>query len=189
MKATATEQPGTFFRYGNTQAGQVPFNIRQGTQTNPDENVQNQHWEYDYVEVAENTRNEIISAVIRSKYPQNAAEALLANFQKGEKIVEFMQFQNFRDLAKAVAAGKRQATELEEFYNRKVIEITLPFNETLAGGKYAALADYALKAKNFSVADVQNNIARVYVSWLLPQHSQLLANDTAVTITEHQGIK
>jgi hypothetical protein len=186
MKATATQKPEPFLRYGHTRAGQVTFNVQQTEQPDPEDT--NERWEYDYVEVPENQRNKIITAIIRSKYNQDSVEALMANFQKGEKMVAFMQFQNFRDLAKAVASGQHLATELEEFYNRKVYEIELPFNETLAGGKYAALADYALKAKNFSVADVPNKIARVYVSWLLPDHSQLLANDPAVTITEHQGI-
>ncbi len=186
MKATATNQPGPFIRYGQSQAGQVTFNVQKTEQ--PDSEDTNDRWEYDFVEVGENRRDKIIQAVIRSKYKQDDVEALLANFQKGKKIVEFMQFQNFRDLAKAVADGKYLAAELEEFYNRKVFEIHMPFSETLNGGNYASLADYTIKAKIYSVADVQNNIAYVYVSWILPDHLTLLESDAAVSIIEHPGI-
>ena len=186
MKANATKQPEPFIRYGQLPAGQVTFNVLSTEQPDPEDT--NERWEYSFVEVDENRRDKIIKAVIRSKYNQDDVEALLANFQKGKKIVEFMQFQNFRDLAIAVADGKYLAAELKEFYDRKIFEIQMPFSETLNGGNYASLADYAIKAKNFSVADVQNDIAYVYVSWILPDHRNLLESDAAVSIIEHPGI-
>jgi hypothetical protein len=186
MKGNCNYQPNGIIEYGKTGTGQVLFNIERNDR-DVDGDI-HENWDFDYAEIKSFRRDDIVSAVIRSRYTQDQAEAVLANFNHGHDVELFMRFQNFRDLAKAVADGRHLKNELQEFYDRKIIRITMPFSDTLQGGKWEALADYALKAKNNFTVDVLNNVAHVYVSWLLPDHAVALGADPEVTISEHPGL-
>lgn len=186
MKGNCDYQPPGIIEYGKTGTGQVLFNIERNDKEIDGEMHEN--WDFDYAEIPSFKRDDIIAAVIRSRYSQYQAESILSNFNKGEGIIEFMRFQNFRDLAKAVAEGHYLKRELQEFWDRKIIQVTLPFSETLKGGKWETLADYALKAKNNFTIDVKNNTAYVFVSWLLPDHTAVLVADNDVKLTKLPGL-
>ncbi|HKK81999.1 MAG TPA: hypothetical protein VJ909_07115 [Prolixibacteraceae bacterium] len=132
---------------------------------------------------------EVRKAITRDRYPADVVEELLSGFARGENVIEFMRYQNWRKLAAHAAAGAFYKTEFEDLINSEIIEVQLPFSETLQGGKHEALADYALKAKVNTYPDPVTNTVRVYLSYLTPEHRSLLENDNEVTITKHKGLK
>lgn len=182
MKAQNTTQPARILKYKNPNIGQVHYLVERND-IDGEEN-----WDSQYVIVSGFDRNTIISAIIRDKYTANEVEAILANAAKGEGIKEFMQFQNWRDLAKSVADGSYLKDDLQSILDRQIIQVEMPFASTLAGGDLESLSDYAVKAGIKSHIDVLNNKATVYLSFLLPDHQAALENHPSVTISYHKGI-
>jgi hypothetical protein len=105
MKATATQKPEPFLRYGHTQAGQVTFNVQQTEQPDPEDT--NERWEYDYVEVDNLKYETIVSAIVRDKYTEEQKNTILSNYLEGRGTEEFIELQKVREMAKRVALGQK----------------------------------------------------------------------------------
>lgn len=179
-------QPNGFIPYKNN-SGQVLFNIERNDKVVDGQTEEN--WDFNYAEVINQERSTIINAVIREKYSQADAEGLLADYAKGENMVEYLRFQNWREVAKAVADGKHLKSELAYLYAKKIIEVSIPFSDTLEGGKYASLADRILKVKSPSNVDIADNRVYVYVAFILPDDLTVLEADENVIIIEYSGIE
>lgn len=186
MKGSCNYQPESIIEYGRTATGQVLFNIERNDKEI--DGVFSENWDFEYCEVDNFRRETVIAGVIRSRYTDNSVEALLANFQRGEDIVQCFQFQNWRDLAKLVADGSSLKSEVAEIYARKIIKVTALFSDTLDGGKWAMLADYAIKAGMKYVANAITNTSEIYASWLSAEHLALIHNDNSISITEVEAI-
>ena len=141
MKANSTQEPERIVKYKDPNTGMVNYLVQRK------DTEESENWDFRCVEVFSFDKDSIIDAVIRDKYKQSAVEAIISNFIKCDKLVELMQFQNWRDMAKQIADGKYTIEELQSILDRKIYVIDLPFADTLMGGKYEALADYVLKAK------------------------------------------
>lgn len=183
MRGNCNHQPESPIKYGVTGAGQVLFNVEKNNRDVDGEVVEN--WDFDYVEVSDFTANTIVSAVVRSKYSQNEIDAIVANADSDP--LSYMRYQNYRRVAERVASGTYAKESLNDVTG-VIIEIVMPFSETLSGGTYEGLADYALKAGNKTVADVANDEARVYVRYLLDTHRNILEAADDVLITELDGL-
>lgn len=185
MKGNSTEQPCAIVRYvRNPEQGQIRFLIERLE----DNEGGQENWQFRYAEINGFDTEKVITAIVRSFYSTDKSEMLMSSFTRGENIIEYMRYQNTRVLAEAVAAGKHLKSEVQDILERKIFEIRLPFNTTLAGGDYQALADYALKAKLYVKADTLTNQATVYCSFILPNHLAVLQADERVEIIEHDGI-
>lgn len=182
MKAQSTTQPTRFVKYKNPNLGQIHYMV----QRNDIDGLES--WDSEYVVVSSFDRNSIISAIIRDKYTANEVEAILANISKGEGVLEYMRFQNWRDLAKSVADGSYLIEDLQSIISRQIIQVEMPFYETLVGGRFESLSDYALKAGVKTNIDVINNKATVYLSFLMPNHTTVLESDAEVVISYYSGI-
>ena len=61
-------------------------------------------FEYEQVKVSEGaSREEIIDSVIRSRYSVSDEFALINNFNQGKDSEQYLEFQNFRKIAKEIA--------------------------------------------------------------------------------------
>lgn len=136
-----------------------------------------------------NDAEQVASAIIRDRYTPEQVGQLLSSFTKGEDVIAFMRYQNWRKLAKQAAAGAFEKAEFAAILESEIINVEIPFSETLQGGKYEALADYALKARVNTYPDPVHNVVKVYLSYLLPEHRQALEADNEVIITNHKGIE
>jgi hypothetical protein len=183
MKGNSTKEPDKIVRYKEPAKGQIRFLIER-----LDDNEGQENWQFQYAEINGFDTEKVTTAIVRSFYSTDKSEMLMSSFTRGENIIECMRYQNTRVLADAVAAGKHLKSEVQDILDRKIIEIRMPFNTTLAGGDYAALADYALKAKLYSKSDPLTNSATVYCSYVLPDHRAALEADPRVQIVEHDGI-
>ncbi|MFW6246748.1 MAG: hypothetical protein ACOC22_01035 [bacterium] len=143
MKGNSNIRPKNIIEYGRTGSGQVLFNIDR--KDKEEDGVLVENWEFEYCEVSNFRRETIISGVIRSRYSQDEAEAILANYQQRKNVKEYLAFQEWRELAKSVADGKHLKSELAEHYEKQLIKIKMPFSFAESGGKYEALADRVLK--------------------------------------------
>lgn len=186
MKGNCNYQPAGLIEYGKTGTGQVLFNIERNDLEVDGEMREN--WDFESVEVNNFNRDTIVAAVIRSRYSQDEAEGLLADYAKGVNLMECIRFQNWRDLAKAVGDGKHLKSEVQGFYDRKIIEVKLPFTDTLSGQKYATLADRMLKQGVPKFVDLDNNQVCVYVTYVNESDAQALATDSNVGMTEYSGL-
>lgn len=133
-------------------------------------------------------KQEVVSAIVRTRYTGEQVQELLSSFSRGENVIDYMRYQNWRNLAAKVAEGSFYIADFDTEINSQIIEVSMPFSATLAGGEFADLADYALKAKVNTYPDPMNNIVKVYLSYMLPQHLELLEASPNVSITTHAGL-
>ena len=187
MKGSSTIQPERLVHYKNPERGQIRFLVERND-IEDDIIGNSEKWDYCYVEVNGFDRQSIISAIVRDLYSAESIEDLFTSYTRGENIVNYMRYQNYRALAEAVADGAFFKSELTGIMSRQVFEISMPFDTTLTGGDYEALADYALKAKLYTKSDPVNNKAIVYCSYVLPQHLAILETDPRVEIHTHKGL-
>jgi len=116
MIGSCTQLPATnIVRYGNTGRGQVLFLFERNDRIEEDGKT-TENYDFRYVEVNDFKRETIIDAVIREKYSQSAAEAILANYLAGEDEGEYAEFQRWRKLAKAVSDGNWLKKDLENYF-------------------------------------------------------------------------
>lgn len=132
--------------------------------------------------------DKLIASIVRCLYSPEQIEELFSAFTKGEEVIEFMRYQNWRKIAKMAASGAFEKTDFDEILQSEIIEVEMPFASTLSGGEFEALADYALKAKINTYADVVNNKVKVYLAFITTEHLQQLEASTDVTITYHSGV-
>ncbi len=113
MTGSCTQLPvSNIVRYGNTGRGQVMFLVdRNDRPTDDGQLIEN--YDFHYVEVSDFKRETIINTVIREKYSQADAEAILSNYLAGEDNGEYAEFQRWRKIAKAVADGSWLKADLE----------------------------------------------------------------------------
>lgn len=114
MTGNSDYQPEGIIRYGVTGLGQVLFLIERNDRTNEDGSTR-ESWDFNYAEVAGFDSETIINAVIREKYSQSQVEAIFANHLAGTDTGQYAAFQQWREMAKAVASGKYLKKELEGF--------------------------------------------------------------------------
>ena len=108
-KGNSNKQPESIERYGNKW--QVRWDIKQNDKTDEDGNTV-ESWDYYFANCDGNSYEAIIEGIIRSAYSQSQVEAILANYLEGNDNGEYIQFQQFRKLAKAVA-GKKSTIDAE----------------------------------------------------------------------------
>jgi hypothetical protein len=102
MKGNSNKQPDAIVQLGNKV--QVRWNITRNDRTGMD-GIVTESWDYDYADCSGSSYPELVEAVIRHKYTQGQAEAILSNYLDGKHTEEYMAFQQHRALAKAVATG------------------------------------------------------------------------------------
>jgi hypothetical protein len=110
MKGNCDYQPPGILEYGKTGTGQVLFNIERNDKEIDGEMYEN--WDFDYAEIPSFKRDDIIAAVIRSRYSQYQSESIISNYQRGIEIDEYIEFQTWRKIAKAIA-NNEDYNELE----------------------------------------------------------------------------
>lgn len=99
MKGNSNQQPTPIERIGSKV--QVRWNIIRNDRKDENGNLI-ESWDYDYVNADSLTRDAVIRAVIRDKYPMIDDEIAVINNQVA-KPDEYNAYQNHRALAKQIA--------------------------------------------------------------------------------------
>jgi len=129
----------------------------------------------------------IITALIREKYSLDAELAVMNAFSEGEKVDEYIEFQNWRSMAKWIAeniingAIVTKADFEEHFATMNSIIIIMPVELLLTGGRYEALANDMLKKKVHWQLQ-EDGTAKAYLGYILPEHLAILQSDPQVII-------
>lgn len=129
------------------------------------------------------THDMIVQSIIADKYSFEAEIALINNFNTDKQVDEYMQYQQFRQLAKWIAEQPQLLTAEEvEAQNvaLKKIKVTIPLSKVVDGGIYAPLADMLIKTKAIHTTIVDKVV--VYLAYLLPEHRAILEADPDVII-------
>src|SRR6056297_823642 len=100
MKGNSNTQPERLQKLGNYW--QVRWNIVRNDRTDEDGNTY-ESWDYDYANCENPYRDGIIDGIIRSNYTASQVEAIMANYEQGYNIEDYIEFQTWRKIAKAVA--------------------------------------------------------------------------------------
>ena len=182
MKGNCDYKPAGLIKYGNTEAGQVLFNIERNDKDIDEELHEN--WDYDYCIVPDFRRESIISSVVRMRYSQNDVEAILANFAQRKDVLEYLKFQEWRNLAKSVAEGKHLKSELTEHYEKELIQVKMPLSFVLSGGKYELLADRVLKVVVPYELITEDGVEMVtaWLGYIEPEH-EIIQDDEEVVVS------
>jgi len=110
MKGNSNKQPDPIQKIGDQY--QIRWNIVRNDRINIDETTV-ESWDYEYANCQGDSYANVKDAVIRSRYSADQAEAIFANYLDGIHIPEYLAFQQYRTLAKAVAGGKSLKSELD----------------------------------------------------------------------------
>jgi len=138
------------------------------------------YFNFKYIDVAENVRDAIIVAIIRTRYTQDQENSLLRQKLMGKSSVDFLKFNNFVKYAKAVADNLDTAP----IKAATVFEITIPLGLCKIGYDYGNMA-FETIIKNITFeADAVNNIAKAYPSWLEAAAQTVLQSDPRVSLVE-----
>lgn len=90
--------------------GQIIFNVEKYI----DDIDGVERYKYDYAECDDITsRSRKIEAIIRSRYSQDEVEAIMANYLTDGENDEHNEFQKWRKVAKIVASGVYEKSEIE----------------------------------------------------------------------------
>jgi hypothetical protein len=182
MKTQSNNIPKLIFDLGN---GNSHFNygIEQITNSDP-MGVNTIGYQFNSVEVAgQVTTDTIIEAIIKDKYSFQSEIAIINNYNSDKNVDEYMQYQQFRELAKWIAKQSNLLTAQEiETQNAtlKKIKITTPLAKLVDGGIYAQLADMLIKTK--AIHTTVNDTVVVYLAYILPEHLAILQKDSQVKI-------
>jgi hypothetical protein len=181
MKGNCDYQPPGIIEYGKTGTGQVLFNIERNDKEVEGETHEN--WDFDFCEVPNFKRENIIAAVVRSRYTQDEAEAILANYAQRKDVREYLAFQEWRNLAKSVASGKHLKSELAEHYEKQLIQVKMPLSFVLTGGRYEILADRVLKLNCPYEISIEEGVEMVttWLAYIEPEHAHI-QNDEELKI-------
>jgi uncharacterized protein Usg len=181
MKSNSNNQPDIIFTLlnGNYHINYcVNETINEGIST----------FDYNTVEI-EGTPDygKIITAIIRENYSLDAELAIMNAFAEGEKVDEYINFQNWRSMAKWIAENilngvsiTKQAFDEKQATMSNII-ITMPVELLLTGGRYETLANDMLK-KKVPWQLTSDGKATAYLGYILPQHLAILQSDSQVTI-------
>lgn len=150
--------------------------------------VENEEPDYFYESClvkGEPTYSLLVASVIAHRYSTANEIALINNFNADKDVQDYVDYQHYREVAKHIAgtADLLSLEQVEQFSaSLKKIKITLPIGKVVDGGPYAGLADLLMKKKAiFASSDTH---VTVWVSYLLPDHEQILAADPEILI-EH----
>jgi hypothetical protein len=181
MKSNSNNQPDIIFTLlnGNYHINYcVNETINEGIST----------FDYNTVEI-EGTPDygKIITAIIRENYSLDAELAIMNAFAEGEKVDEYINFQNWRSMAKWIAeniingAIVTKADFDDHYATMSSIIITMPVVLLLTGGRYETLANDMLK-KKVPWQLQEDGTAKAYLGYILPEHLAILQSDPEVTI-------
>ena len=178
MKTNAKQLPQRILAIGNMQH-HINYSVTTGVDEdgNPDYNYETAHVN------GEPTYDLLVKSIIADKYSESKEIALLNNYNADKNVQEYVDYQQFRELAKWIASEDRLLTVDEvDLYNQslKKIKVTLPISKVVVGGVYANLSDLLLKTRAVHTT-IGNNIV-VYLSYILPEHLAIFEADNAVTI-------
>lgn len=129
------------------------------------------------------THDMIVRSIISDKYTTDDEIALINNYNTDKNVEEYVQYQQFRELAKFIADSETLLTAEEveaQAEALKKIKVTIPLEKVVEGGIYAGLADMLLKTRAVHTTVGANVV--VYLSYLLPEHEAILQSDPDVTI-------
>lgn len=172
MTGSSSSQPNALQAIGRQI--QVRWNIERKDITTEDGKVI-ENWKYEYTNINSQDLSAIIAGVIRSRYTQDEAEAILANYAQRKDISEYLKFQEWRNLAKSVAAGKTLKEELVEHYEKQLIRVKMPLAFVLSSGKYEVLADRVMKLMCPYEISIENSIeiVTVWLGYIEPEHQHI----------------
>jgi hypothetical protein len=154
------------------------YKFRYDFQHIPADDDREESYNYNFVDIPDTNRATIISAIIRTRYTADQESAILRKKHAGEDVIDFVKYRDFVNYAKAAADG----LDLSGYHQATVFELIIPFELTLAGGDYYALADYALKSGIPYETDVIDGLAKVYPSWLKPEDQAAIESDPRVQL-------
>lgn len=138
------------------------------------------YFNFKYINVKKNTRNQIIKELIALKYDQEQENALQRKKLIGEDSLEFLKYNNYVKYCKAVADNQ----DLTAIKNEIVFEIIVPLELCAIGYDYGNMAFEAI-IKNISFeVDAVSGTGRAYPSWLAEKDQIILNSDPRVTLTE-----
>lgn len=111
MKGNSNSQPNPIQRIGDQY--QIRWNIVRNDRINPDNTVV-ESWDYEYANCKDNSYPSLVKGIVRSKYTADQTEAIFANYLDGKKVDEYIAFQHFRNIAKAVASGLSMKSDIDQ---------------------------------------------------------------------------
>lgn len=135
------------------------------------------------------TKDMVYQAVIHSRYTDSDIADILADQAIQRNADRYVQYLGWREIAKAVSEEITGYDDLKAIADQQKYVVTLPFSDTLSGGKYQELADRMLKLKVPYQVDTENNKVTVYLSTIYPGDAQVLGQDQNVvfaTILNYQ---
>ena len=180
MTTNAKQLPTRILAIGNGQHHiNYAVSVSKDDQGNDDFNYQTAHVN------GEPTYDLLVKSIIADKYTVDDEIALINNFNSDKDVQDYVEYQQFRELAKWVAREDRLLTADEcEEYNQSIkkIKVTIPLAKVMQGGIYADLADMLIKTRAIHTT-IDTNVI-VYLSYLLPEHRTILEADIDVTIED-----
>lgn len=178
MKTNAKQLPQRIIAIGNGQH-HINYAVTTGVDGdgNPDYNYETAHVN------GEPTYDLLVKSIIADKYSESKEIALLNNYNADKDVQEYVEYQQFRELAKWIASEDRLLTadEVDSHYQSlKKIKVTIPIAKVVAGGIYANLADLLLKTR--VIHTTINDKVVVYLSYILPDHLAIFEADEEVIV-------
>ncbi len=177
MKGNSNTQPKHIERLG--AVNQIRWNIIRNDRKNEDGEMI-ESYDFSYANCTGNDYPTLVEGIVRSRYSASQIEAILSNFSNGRKVVEFLQLQAWREMAKEVAKD-------EPITPKQRFKATLPLDFVLAGGKYESLADRILKIGSpYELTKDEQGVERVivYLEEIKPEHADIIGTDPEVSIEQ-----
>lgn len=177
MKANSNVRPERLIMSGSN-GFQVTWNVVRNDRVDADENPI-ESYDYEYANCAGDAYDQIIEGIIRSRYSQPAVEAILANMAANRNVLEALRFQAFRRLAKQVALN-------EAITEQKAIQVVMPLQYVLVGGRYELLADRILKIGSpYEISEAEGvEMVTVWLTTIKPEHAAIISADASVKFSE-----
>jgi len=161
------------------------YHLNHSLEVMPGENGETDYYYESCLVMGEPTYALLVTSVIADRYSPSHEIALINNFNADKEVQEYVDYQQYREVAKYISGTSELLSieQVEQFNTSlKKIKITLPIGKVIDGGAYAGLADLLMKKKAiFASSDTH---VTVWVSYLLPDHEQILAADPEILI-EH----
>jgi len=178
MQTNAKQLPTRILAIGKGQY-HINYAVQQGfdEQGNDDFNYITAHVN------GEPTYDLLVKSIIADKYTVDDELAVINNYNCDKDVQQYVDYLQFRELAKWIAIEDRLLTHDEVgAYNAslKKIRVTIPLSKVVEGGAYAQLADMLLKTR--VIHTTINNTIVVYLSHIEPEHLSILQSDADVII-------
>ena len=174
MKGNSDLQPDRLQKLGSYW--QIRWNIVRNDRTDEEGNTR-ESWDYEYANCKSPERDDLIEGIIRSRYTQDKAEAILANYAQRKDVAEYLKFQAFRQTAKEIADNQAVTT-------KQKIQVKMPLSFVLSGGKYELLADRVLKVvvPYELTTEAEVEMVTAWLGYIEPEH-EVIQEDEEVEVS------